>query len=416
VCCSKGASTVDLHLIMHNDRLYYLHIPKTGGTSLTSFLDNQFEREEICPAQLLPELFALPLESMERYRLYRGHLWHGLSGYIGQQLNYITMLRDPVQRTVSWYLHAMRDPNAYRHRQINDEGWTLLDFVRDSQTNWDLINAQTLFLAADLDYGKLSRDPVGYGQAAIKELAARRQDRELLEVAKGRLESFAFFGITERMRDSMSLLAHTLGFFPNFSVPKLNTSSKRSGANALSTEELDAIRELTPLDQELYASACKLFEERMGEMLSSLLTERYQQSGAVVKKSWHGPIADQVKEQIKVAALQAPSSVAVNERFSVEVGLSNTSSYQISSRTPNPVHVSYHWFDAEASRAIVFDGERTRLEAPLMPGGELDVRVSVVAPSVAGQYVLRVTLVQEGVAWLDGDNAGAFCDLKLTVA
>jgi hypothetical protein len=402
-------------VIMHTDPLYYLHIPKTGGTSLISFLDDQFESEEICPAQLLPELFALPLESMERYRLFRGHLWHGLNGYVGQRLNYITMLRDPVQRTVSWYLHAMRDPNAYRHRQMNDEGWSLLDFVQDPQTNWDLVNVQTLFLAADLDYAKLSRDPVGYGQAAIKALAARRQDRALLDLAKERLESFAFFGITERMRDSLGLLAHALGFFPNFSVPRLNRSSNRSGNGALSAAEIEAIRELTPLDQELYTWACQLFEERMGEMLGSLLMERYQQSEAIVRKSWHGPISDRVKEQVKVAVRRAPSKVAVNEPFSVDVGLYNTSSYQISSRTPNPVHVSYHWFDSACSRAVVFDGERTRLDASLMPGEERNMRVSVVAPSVAGRYVLRLTLVQEGVTWLDGDNSQAFCDVKFVV-
>ncbi len=352
---------------------------------------------------------------MERYRLFRGHLWYGLNGYVGQRLSYITMLRDPVQRTVSWYLHAMRDPNAYRHRRMNDEGWSLLDFVRDPQTNWDLVNAQTLFLAADLDYGKLSRDPVGYGQAAIKELAARRQDRALLDLAKRRLESFAFFGITERMRDSMNLLAYALRFFPNFSVPRLNASSNRSGNDGLSAEEIDAVRELTQLDQELYTWACQLFEARMGEMMGSLLMERYQKSEAVVRKSWHGPVADVAKEQVKVGVLHAPSRVATNETFTVDVRLSNASSYQISSRTPHPVHLSYHWFDSARSRAVVFDGERTRLETSLMPGGERDMRVSVVAPSVAGQYVLRLTLVQEGVAWFDEGGAHAFSDVQFTV-
>lgn len=43
------------------------------------------------------------------------------------------------------------------------------------------------------------------------------------------------------------------------------------------------------------------------------------------------------------------------------------------------------------------------------------MQVSVVAPSVAGRYVLRVTLVQEGVAWLDGDVSRAFGDVELTV-
>jgi hypothetical protein len=399
---------------MLNDPVYYLHIPKTGGTSLTSFLDDQFDTEEICPAQLLPDLFALPLESMDRYRLFRGHLWHGLAGYIGRDLNYITMLRNPVQRTVSWYLHALRDSNAYRHHEMNDRSWSLLDFVRDPQTNWDIVNTQTLFLAADLDYERLSRDPVNYGRAAIKEFAARRHDRSLLDLAKKRLESFAFFGITERMRDSMGLLAHSLGFFPNFSVPRLNTSSNRWSAGVLSAEELDAIGELTPLDQELYTWACQLFEDRMSEMLSSLLIERYQRSEALVRRSWHMPMAE-AADRVKVTVVRAPSQVSMNERFPVEVGLINRSCFQISSRSPNPVHVSYHWLDVDGARAVVFDGERTRLPASLMPGEEQEMQAHIVAPSVAGRFVLRVTLVQEGIAWLDGGDSSAFGDVEVSV-
>ncbi|WP_261503040.1 sulfotransferase family protein, partial [Burkholderia multivorans] len=154
---------------MHTDPVYFLHIPKTGGSSLISFLEDQFDRDEVCPAQVLDELFALPKEAVDRYKLFRGHHWYGIEAFVGRRLTHITMLREPVQRTVSWYLHALRHADTYRHQQMNDEGWSLLDFVRHPETNWDLVNTQTLFLAADFDYEKLMSDPIGYGRAAVRD-------------------------------------------------------------------------------------------------------------------------------------------------------------------------------------------------------------------------------------------------------
>ncbi|MGR3906901.1 sulfotransferase family 2 domain-containing protein [Burkholderia sp. SR8] len=400
---------------MHTDSVYFLHIPKTGGSSLISFLEDQFDREDVCPAQVLEELFVLPRESVDRYRLFRGHHWYGIESFVGRDLTHITMLRDPVQRTVSWYRHAQRHADTYRHRQMNDEGWTLLDFVRDPETNWDIVNTQTLFLAADFDYEKLTRDPVGYGRAAVREYAARRHDRELLGRAKKRLESFAFFGITERMRDSMNLLAYAMDFFPRFVTPRLNTSSDRPVVHELSFEEIEAINELTVLDQELYAWGCALFEERLGSMVRELLAERFEQSDALLKKSWHAPVTAQAKAAISITVLDAPSTVAANESFSVRVRLSNRSNYQLSSRAPNPVHASYHWLDRACSQIVVFDGERTRLNGSLMPCEEHEMQVSIVAPPAAGPHVLRLTLVQEGITWLDDGPSGAFGDVEVMV-
>ncbi|AYN92949.1 MULTISPECIES: sulfotransferase family 2 domain-containing protein [unclassified Pseudomonas] len=391
---------------------YYLHIPKTGGTSLISFLDNQFDVDETCPAQLLPELFATPRDRLSQYAFYRGHLWYGLGTYLNRELRYMTMLRDPVQRTISWYSHVRREAGAYRHRQMVEENWSLLDFVQNEETHWDMVNTQTLFLAADLDFERLSQDPVGYGQAAIQQYAQRRNDRSLLELAKQRLTQFDFVGITERMQDSMLLLSYVLNTYPNRYEERLNVSSNRPTEKEISSDVIDAIKALTPLDQELYEWAYQQFDQRFKQMVESLLTERYLHNPDSHIVSWQKSLSSADRALFKLKASQYPAQTIPSEAFIVSLDIFNASRFIVASRPPAPVNLSYHWLDAEGS-AVVFDGLRTPLPQPLEPQQTITVPVSVQAPERKGTYTLRITLVQEGVAWFD--DSKAFTDIGFIV-
>jgi hypothetical protein len=52
----------------------------------------------------------------------------------------------------------------------------------------------------------------------------------------------------------------------------------------------------------------------------------------------------------------------------------------------------------------IFDGLRSILPGPIPPGTAVDTTAQVVAPSRAGHYRLEPRLVQEQVAWLDGEE------------
>jgi glycosyltransferase involved in cell wall biosynthesis len=83
-----------------------------------------------------------------------------------------------------------------------------------------------------------------------------------------------------------------------------------------------------------------------------------------------------------------------------QVHITNTSPAVWASEEPNPVHISYHWFDPRGQTAS-YDGQRTKLPRPLAPGETLSTFVRIHPPGVAGQYVLEIDLVQEGVQWFE---------------
>ena len=63
------------------------------------------------------------------------------------------------------------------------------------------------------------------------------------------------------------------------------------------------------------------------------------------------------------------------------------------------VHLSYHWVN-EAG-ADVIEGARQVLPCGLRPQEETATGLTVTAPGQPGRYRLRLSLVQEGVAWFD---------------
>ena len=115
--------------------------------------------------------------------------------------------------------------------------------------------------------------------------------------------------------------------------------------------------------------------------------------------------------------IEAPplSEAASAQTLYLHCTLRNDGPLPLASTSPNPVHLAYKWFDEESSRQLTGEAERTALLGPLLPGASAQNPVNVRTPPQAGRYILRLTLVQEGVAWFDDvDRANAF-DFKILV-
>lgn len=95
-----------------------------------------------------------------------------------------------------------------------------------------------------------------------------------------------------------------------------------------------------------------------------------------------------------------PESLARGEHRLVEIVVENRGGLALASSDPQLVLVASRWFDA-GSGTWCADGPRTRLDPPVGAGEARPCRLRILAPDVPGEYVLKITPLQEFVAWFD---------------
>ncbi len=267
--------------------LILLHIPKTAGTTLSIILMKRYGESSTRPVDGKPgtrSAFASEAESVRAApRLFIGHQPFGLHEHIPRPCEYVTVVRDPVDRIVSHYHHVRNEPDHYLHRYTIGKGLTLEQYAENRLKADELDNGQTRMLA---DYALSQSIPPG------------RSERVLLESAMANLERhFCCVGLTERFDETMVMLSDSLGWerVPCY-LPARVSVSKPSGPPLPSVA--DKIREFNPLDVELYKWVAGRFEERV-RALGKPFLER---------------VATVRQENLRVAALLGAQGAAQRSR------------------------------------------------------------------------------------------------------
>ena len=239
--------------------LIFLHVPKTGGTTLTALITRTYpagrvthvnagglyERPEAL-ASITGRTSVRERPSQQRF-VVMGH--HRLNDVLYQlpcsPFAHVTMLRDPVRRVLSHYNHMLEDPDHKAHQKA--AALSLEEYV-SGRANADVQDGQVQRLS---------------GCSRRRDLKKVADKRELLELAQANLEQrFSFFGLTERFDAFLILCQRLLGWPEIFYVRK---NVRRSGAAApdpVSPEALAVVAEYNRLDAELHAWALELFDAR----------------------------------------------------------------------------------------------------------------------------------------------------------
>jgi hypothetical protein len=101
-------------------------------------------------------------------------------------------------------------------------------------------------------------------------------------------------------------------------------------------------------------------------------------------------------------------------RIRVPVRIRNPTSESWASCGKYPINVSYRWLDSDSGHMLNIEGERTILPRQVRPGGEISLEADVAVPNQNGNLTLKISLVQEGVAWFFTRGA-ATLDLPVNV-
>jgi len=114
--------------------------------------------------------------------------------------------------------------------------------------------------------------------------------------------------------------------------------------------------------------------------------------------------ADQAPDVRIAAAL--PRRMHVGSVLLIDATLVNCAEAPLASAAPHPLSICYRWHDP-ADETLVLEGQRAPLRTVLAPGASLQRTVELLVPERAGELVLVLTLVREGVSWLDEGDRNA---------
>ncbi len=225
-------------------RFFFLHLQKTGGTALWRRMQQQFRAEELYPGpgDGQPPTTVLSVEHLlERWRLRRseirvvtGHFPLCTTELLDEPFTTLTLLRDPVERTLSYLRH---------HREMTpSEGERSLEEIYADPVRFELLHNHMVKMLS------LTRSEMTDGALSHIEFTADR-----LDGAKHRLRQIDVVGFQEDFEPFCERLRARFGWelgppvFMNRTAPSAVPDSFRTRIardNELDVELFEFAREL----------------------------------------------------------------------------------------------------------------------------------------------------------------------------
>jgi hypothetical protein len=218
-------------------RFFFVHVMKTGGTSFVFHLLRNFAPSSVYPNEALDrrdpsdvepyasiaDLLRLTPERRAEIRVFAGHFPYVVCDQMGLDLVKLTLLREPVDRTISVLKHFKRMFERYRDLtldEIYDDELVFRHFVEDHQTKVFALTAddRPQAFASGLSfqeiYAHLRGDPADEARSANRVAGATITiDADRLAQAKANLAEVDVLGLSEHYREFVEELRSRFGWW-----------------------------------------------------------------------------------------------------------------------------------------------------------------------------------------------------------
>ncbi|GJM43020.1 MAG: hypothetical protein DHS20C20_33020 [Ardenticatenaceae bacterium] len=252
----------------------YLHIPKTAGSTLHAILNQIYPQEQLLHLKGNPHIDSAVAQfkqqdetTKQSIRLLTGHIDYGLHNWLPQPATYFTIMRDPVERLLSYYYFILRTPDHPRYEEMTCHNIGIADFAKNILGH----NNQTRYLAGTW----------------LKDIPCT--DKTLATAKQHIVEDFSLVGLSEQFDTTLLLLKHKLNWPRLPYYRSRNITKNRPSRYQLDSKTLAVIHETQAYDMALYAFAQKQLEEAVRQLglsfwLSRTQHQLYQRAFPYLKK------------------------------------------------------------------------------------------------------------------------------------
>ncbi len=380
-----------------NPDVFFVHVPKTAGTSLRSLLEQYHHQKFVVPTDILRRMAqeqGVPRSELKRtpeldaYACFHAHT--NYVDFLREDMSRVTILRDPRSRLQSLMNHWQQ----WTDKEItNGPG---KDHIKNIKRQ---AKASTLneFLQIDADaVRRLFHN--GMAKTLVSNFPVpehvRLKGQDLLDRALQNLDRMDWVGITERFDESILLLCDYFAWPVPNATQRLNVRQHRTKET---DEPTQSIKDALEYDQVIYARGVELLDTRLDELrarFEHLVTDQHDLAyclSAENTKRWLAQTDSARPREINCTMDEPLRGIGWHEREGVDTG-----------RTPSRRTSRWTGPGTESTiECLIKPADAYRVELGVESVIDQDIYRGV-AISINGQESQAIDFDRSWVSWISG--------------